>query len=65
MWNLHSRDPMYTPIPDSAALDTVIMTVAVDLDPDDDSAMADYASRFFEPLVLSFFEGEHKYELIF
>ena len=46
MWNLHSRYP----VPDSAAVDTAIMTVAVDvdIDPDDDTAMADYASRFFE-----------------
>ena len=45
MWNLHSRDPL----PDSAAFDTAIVTVAVDLDPMMiDSAMADYASRFFE-----------------
>ena len=32
----------------AAALDTAIMTVAFDqdIDPDDDFAMADYASRF-------------------
>ena len=45
MWNLHQRNPF----PDSAAVDTAITTVAVDvdIDPDDDFAMADYASRFF------------------
>ena len=46
-WNLHSRNPL----PDSAAFDTAIMTVAIDqdIDPDDDFAMADYASRFSDP----------------
>ena len=45
MWNLHQRNP----VPDSTAVDTAIMTVAidVDIDPDDDFVMADYASRFF------------------
>ena len=47
MWNLHQRHPS----PDSTAVDTAIMTVAVDvdIDPDDDFAMADYASRFSDP----------------
>ena len=43
MWNLHSHAPV-----DGSALDSATMTVAVDLDPDDDYAMADYASRFSE-----------------
>ena len=50
-WNLHARKQEHVqlkPVPDSAALDTAIMTVAFDqdIDPDDDFAMADYASRF-------------------
>jgi hypothetical protein len=31
---------------ESAAFDTANVTVAFDIDPDDDFAMADYASRF-------------------
>ena len=44
MWNLHQRNPL----PDSIAFDTANLTVAFDIDPDDDTAMADYASRYFE-----------------
>ena len=44
MWNLHQRNQP----PDLAAFDTANLTVAFDIDPDDDIAMADYASRYFE-----------------
>ena len=49
MWNLHQRNQP----PNSAAIDTANLTVAFDIDPDDDTAMADDASRYFEPRVLS------------
>ena len=50
MWNLRSHGQLA----DSAALDTANLTAAFDIDPendidpDDETEMADYASRFFD-----------------
>ena len=55
-WNLRSRLPDSV---ESAAFDTANLTVAFDIDPEDDidpddeTEMADYASRFFDLRVLS------------